>query len=217
MVMEEPELEILIFLYWLAHGASYSVVCCAFAVPKTSIFRAVHEVAQKIEDKRKRCIQFPKPHELDVVGQGFAALAQQGAFKTYVGAIDGCHIRIKAPAGPASKDYLNRKLFHSIQLQAVCDSSGEFLDNFAGYPGSVHYTRVLKNSSFHTDLLYPPAGYFLVGDGGYPCMEQPVCILTLYSEPLWHDENKVLQHFLQGPGGGPYICTSNNNLLCSPP
>ena len=180
----EPELEVLIFLYWLAHGASYSVVCRTFDVPKTSIFRAVHKVAHKIVDKRKRCIQFPKPHELDAIGQGFAALAQQDAFKTCVGAIDGCHIRIKAPAGPASGDYLNRKLFHSIQLQAACDCSGRFCDTFAGYPGSVHDTRVLKNSPLFSDALYPPAGYFLVGDGGYPCMEQPVCILTPYREPL---------------------------------
>ena len=35
----EPQLEIQIFLYWLAHGASYSVVSHAFAVLKTSIFR----------------------------------------------------------------------------------------------------------------------------------------------------------------------------------
>ena len=92
------------------------------------------------------CIHFPKPNELDAVGKGFAALAQNEAFRKCVGAIDGCHIRIKAPAGPAPSDYVNRKLFCSIQLQAVCDSGDKFLDTFSGYPGSVHDTRVLKNS-----------------------------------------------------------------------
>ena len=180
----KPQLEVLTFLYWLAHGASFSVVCRALDIPKTSVFRAVHKVAEKLVEKRKRCIHLPKPHELDAVGGGFATLAQHDAFAPCVGAIDGCHIRIKAPAGPASKDYFNRKLFYSIQVQAVCDSSGRFLDTFAGYPGSVHDTRILKNSPLYTDVVYPPAGYFLVGDGGYPCIEQPLCILTPYREPL---------------------------------
>ncbi|KAK0144272.1 putative nuclease HARBI1 [Merluccius polli] len=132
------------------------------AYAKTSVFCAVHKVAGKIVEKRSHCITLPKPHELEATGAGFAALAQNEAFETCVGAIDGCHIRIKAPAGPASIDYTNRKLFHSIQLQAVCDSGGRFLDTFTGYPGSVHDTR----------------------DGGYPCIEQPICLMTPYREPL---------------------------------
>lgn len=180
----EPDFEVLLFLYWLAHGASYSVVSRAFGSPKTSVFRAVHKVAGKIVEKRSHCITLPKPNELEATGEGFAALAQHEAFKACVGAIDGCHIRIKAPAGPASTDYTNRKLFHSVQLQAVCDSGGRFLDTFTGYPGSVHDTRVLKNSPIYTGQLYPPAGYFIVGDGGYPCIEQPICLMTPYREPL---------------------------------
>ncbi|KAK0140057.1 putative nuclease HARBI1 [Merluccius polli] len=180
----EPDLEVLLFLYWLAHGASYSVVSRAFGAPKTSVFRAVHKVAGKIVEKRSHCITLPKPHELEATGAGFDALAQNEAFETCVGAIDGCHIRIKAPAGPASIDYTKRKLFHSIQLQAVCDSGGRFLDTFTGYPGSVHDTRVLKNSPLYINQLYPPAGCFIVVDGGYPCSEQPICLMTPYREPL---------------------------------
>ncbi|KAL7388815.1 hypothetical protein ABVT39_021240 [Epinephelus coioides] len=180
----EPDFEVLLFLYWLAHGASYSVVSRAFGSPKTSVFRAVHKVAGKIVEKRSHCITLPKPNELEATGEGFAALAQHEAFKACVGAIDGCRIRIKAPAGPASTDYTNRKLFHSVQLQAVCDSGGRFLDTFTGYPGSVHDTCVLKNSPIYTGQLYPPAGYFIVGDGGYPCIEQPICLMTPYREPL---------------------------------
>lgn len=58
------------------------------------------------------------------------------------------------------------------------------MDTFTGYPGSVHDTRVLKNSPIYTGQLYPPAGYFIVGDGGYPCIEQPICLMTPFREPL---------------------------------
>lgn len=70
-------------------------------------------MTQKIVDKRQCSIQFFKAHEVDAVGQGFAALAQGDAFLTSVGAIEECHVRIKAPAGNAFNVYLNRKLsFH---------------------------------------------------------------------------------------------------------
>lgn len=64
---------------------------------------------------------------------------------------------------------MNRKLLHSIQLQAVYDSSGKFLDLFAGF----------------LELVHNAYSYLLTEwDGVYPCMEQPVCILTPIREPL---------------------------------
>ncbi|XP_035476678.2 protein ANTAGONIST OF LIKE HETEROCHROMATIN PROTEIN 1-like [Scophthalmus maximus] len=33
-------------------------------------------------------------------------------------------------------------------------------------------------------VLYPPAGYFLLGDGGYPCLQHPVAIMTPYPQPV---------------------------------
>ncbi|KAJ4946082.1 hypothetical protein JOQ06_023757 [Pogonophryne albipinna] len=94
------------------------------------------------------------------------------------------------PPGPLGQDYLNRKLFPPIQLQAVCDGKGFFV----GYPGSVHDTRVLKNSAIYKQALYPPSGFFLLGDGGYPCMEVPVAIITPYREPL---QGRVQSRFNQ--------------------
>ncbi|XP_022081680.1 putative nuclease HARBI1 [Acanthaster planci] len=65
------------------------------------------------------------------------------------GRTDGTHVKIMPP-GSRREDYLNRKFFHSINMQAVCDHRGVFLDVFAGYPGSVRDSRVLKCSP-----LYP--------------------------------------------------------------
>ncbi|KAL6479612.1 hypothetical protein MHYP_G00130450 [Metynnis hypsauchen] len=38
-------------------------------------------------------------------------------FPNVIGAIDCTHIRIKAPSGPTEADYVNRKSFHSINVQ----------------------------------------------------------------------------------------------------
>ncbi|ROL53738.1 Protein ALP1-like [Anabarilius grahami] len=55
-------------------------------------------------------------------------------------------------------------------------------DIFVGYPGSVHDARVLKNSTVYTGRLYPPAGKCILGDGGYPCLSAPICLITPYRE-----------------------------------
>ena len=62
-----------------------------------------------------------------------------------IGAIDGSHVAIKAP-GTHQDVYINKKGFHSVVLQAVCDHRMLFTDCFVGYPGSTHGARVLKNS-----------------------------------------------------------------------
>ncbi|XP_034088290.1 protein ALP1-like [Gymnodraco acuticeps] len=77
---------------------------------------------------------------------------------------------------------------------AVCDGKGFFLNTFVGNPGSVHDTRVLKNSAIYKQALYPPSGFFLLGDGGYPCIEGPVALITPYREPL---QGRVQSRFNQ--------------------
>ena len=69
-------------------------------------------------------------------------------------------------------------------MQAICDAKGTFLDIYVGYPGSVHDTRVMKNSVFYLTARYPPPGYVLLGDGGYPCLQTPICLLTPFKEPV---------------------------------
>lgn len=143
-----------------------------------------------------RLVKFPKtPLELEEVGRGFARLGQHNVLQAAVGAIDGCHIRIKAPGEPDAQCYKNRKLFPSIQLQGVCDAQGRFLNVFVGFPGSVHDARVLKYSKMYREALYPPPGYFLLGDGGYPCLEQPITLITPFKQPVRGDNrlnfNKV--------------------------
>ena len=88
-----------------------------------------------------------------------------------IGAIDGSHIPIKAPKKHANS-YINRKMFKSIILQAVCDDRMKFTDVFVSWPGSVHDSRVLKNSDLFTrcsnqeDEMFPK-GAFLLGDAAY--------------------------------------------------
>ncbi|XP_034533111.1 putative nuclease HARBI1 [Notolabrus celidotus] len=178
-------IETLVFLFWLASGASYRVVSRVFGIPRSTVHRIVHRVTAEVVAVRHKVICLPKTAEdLAAVTHGFAGLARQAAFGKAAGAIDGCHVRIKPPSGPDGHCYKNRKLFYSIILQAVCDHQGCFIDTYVGWPGSVHDSRVLRHSPLYRRAIYPPPGHFILADGGYPCLQRPLPLITPYKRPV---------------------------------
>ena len=99
-----------------------------------------------------------------------------------IGAIDGSHIPIKAPR--ECPENINRKDFHSILLQACCDHEMFFTNCYCGWPGSVHDSRVLRNSDIfysasnrHDDFF--PNNSHLLGDTAYPLQ---TWIMTPYKD-----------------------------------
>lgn len=117
------------------------------------------------------------------------------------GLIDGSHIPILKPR-ENEQDYINRKNWASIVLQAVVDARGRFTSCFVGYPGSVHDARVFANSSIAAKMNRP-GGLFngetvdvlghrlpvcLLGDTAYPLKLNlmKVCCLSIVSYIFLH-------------------------------
>ncbi|KAL2091680.1 hypothetical protein ACEWY4_013943 [Coilia grayii] len=110
-------------------------------------------------------------------------IAYRNAMKHHIpqiyGAIGGCHIPI-VPSLDGYRDYINRKRWVSVILQAVVDDRGLFRNIFAGIPGSSHDGTVLKQSSlFNNPALLPQASkaidgldipLMIVGDPAYPLL-----------------------------------------------
>ncbi|XP_064198122.1 uncharacterized protein LOC135258585 [Anguilla rostrata] len=92
-------LDVLTFVYWLACGTSYRVVSEVFAVPRSTVHRMVHAIADDLISILLRVIHLPETGDLEAIGEGFCRLAGHSAFRKAVGAIDGCHIRLKPPEG----------------------------------------------------------------------------------------------------------------------
>ena len=59
------------------------------------------------------------------------------------GCIDGTHIPIKRPT-INSQDYFSYKMYFSLNVQAVCDYRGQFMDVDCRWPGSVHRCMMQK-------------------------------------------------------------------------
>ncbi|XP_066600585.1 putative nuclease HARBI1 [Prorops nasuta] len=122
--------------------------------------------------------QEPSQHKITESQQNFAAIAN---FPGIIGVIDGCHISISAPT-EYPNNYINRKGFHSIILQAICDENKNFISVFTGYCGSVHDSRVWQNSDIKRAIdnnqeRFFPNNTHLLGDAAYPLTKH---LLTPY-------------------------------------
>ena len=89
-------------------------------------------------------------------------------FPYAIGAIDCTHIEISKPVRHPD-EYINRKVFHSINVQATCDAFDKFTSVDISWPGSVHDSRILKNSELYrlmqTNVNVSNA--VILGDQGY--------------------------------------------------
>lgn len=69
-------------------------------------------------------------------------------FPNGIGAIDCTHIPIVKPFAHGD-EYINRKRFASINIQATCNGLEEFTRVDASWPGSVHDARIWRNSEIY--------------------------------------------------------------------
>jgi hypothetical protein len=68
-----------------------------------------------------------------------------------IGCIDGSHIRIKAPR-QNKNSYINRKGYHSVLLQAVCNHKKAFTNVYTGEAGSIHDYTLYRRSDLAVQI-----------------------------------------------------------------
>ncbi|KZS08263.1 F14D2.9-like protein, partial [Daphnia magna] len=108
-------------------------------------------------------------------------------FRGIIGAIDGCHIKIARP-WVDEKIYVNRKNFHSINVQAICDANGRALSVYAKKPGSTNDAAMFVESIIGQRLARGDFSPFhLIGDSGYACTPY---LLTPYAVPSNEPERR---------------------------
>ena len=129
-------------LYYLSSTAEYRTIANLFGVSVSFVCSCIKEVSTIIVQKMKtKFITIPKGEEVNEIMRIYKDKCQ---FPMCAGAIDGTHIPIIAPVVDHA-DYVNRKSYHSIVMQAVVESKYLFRDVAVGWPGSVHDARIFSN------------------------------------------------------------------------
>lgn len=91
-------------------------------------------------------------------------------FPNVVGLIDCTHIRIANPGGDDAARFLNRKGYHSINTQVICDAKPCITNIVVRWPGSTHDSRIFDECQIKNDFEQGHISGYLLGDPGYACM-----------------------------------------------
>ena len=179
-----PGLKLALTLRYLATGDSYHSLMYGFRVASNTISKFIPEVCNAIiEEYAPEVLACPTtPEAWKAVSDKFT---QRWQFPHCLGALDGKHIRMKAPAGEGS-NYFNYKGFHSVILLGLVDADYKFLWVDVGANGSSGDAQVFKNSELKAaiedrSIGFPTADplpgddknmpYFLVADDAFALRE----------------------------------------------
>ena len=113
-----PEKRVAITYYFLATTAEYCTIANLFGVSRSFVCKCVIDVCKALVNQlQSKFVFFPKQNEPENIVNTYE---RKWGFPACLGAIDGTHIPIIAPAQNHS-DYINRKGYHSMVMQAVVD------------------------------------------------------------------------------------------------
>ena len=143
-------------LYRLAHGVSCARMHNLYGCGESTIRKYTMIVCRVLGSGSQDGIFFHFIHTpygdcLQSIIESFRDLT---GLPNIAGAIDGTHIPLTCRPSlrhiPMPQDFFNRKKFHSIVLQGVCDTNRMFWNVCAGQPGGVHDAGQLAILSCHT-------------------------------------------------------------------
>ena len=130
--------QVLITIWYLANPSCVRDISDRFNVTTSSVFNVTRRITLAIKELAPDFIIWPSGDEAKRVIHAFHEMR---GLSGVIGLIDGTHIPCKKPHDdPLS--YINRKGFHSVIVQGICDNNLIFTNVNVGFPGSVHDGRV---------------------------------------------------------------------------
>lgn len=151
-----------------------------------SLSNCIKRVAYSLARQSNRFIFFPNNNEN--IRRSKDAFLRKG-FPGVIGLIDCTHIHIKAPALAVERDYVNRKGRHSINVQAIVNHEGKFMNIIANWPGCTHDSFILTNSNVYDAFEQGQIDGIILGDSGYPTRRW---LMTPFRNPSTDGQRRYL-------------------------
>ena len=179
-----PECRLAICLYRLARGDYLYTIAEMAGVGVSTVCTIVSEVTEAIINNLwKDSVVAHFPSDEAHIKEKMLDTEQLWQFPCGWGAIDGCHLPLKCPAGglEACKEYYNFKNFYSIILMGMVDAKYRFIWASCGYPGNSHDSTIFKSTKLWEDMtdgeIIPQIGKdiggvtvspLILGDSAFP-------------------------------------------------
>uniref|UniRef100_A0A803JI78 Putative nuclease HARBI1 n=1 Tax=Xenopus tropicalis TaxID=8364 RepID=A0A803JI78_XENTR len=157
--------KLLCSLHFFATGSFQKVGGIYGAVSQLTFPQCLGQVLDAIHSVSGNYINFPtNRNEWNTVKRQFYCVSD---IPNVLGAIDCTHVAFNSPL---DKEHIfrNRKGYHSLNIQIVCDANMNIRSIVSGFPCSSHDAYVLKQSGLYADFQsgQMPHGC-LLGDAGY--------------------------------------------------
>jgi nuclease HARBI1 len=173
-----------ITLRYLANPGFQIGIAKEVGVHATTVCKIIPIILEKLCEYGKDIISFPQQREqIEDAKQRWAAVR---GFPSTIGAIDCTHVRIDKPKVHGD-EYINRKGYPSLNVQATVNEKYMFTSIDVGWPGSVHDNRIFKNSLIYQQLLRSPHNPILLGDEGYSLTP---FLMTPFGNPVNDEERR---------------------------
>lgn len=118
------EKQVAVCLYFLSSCCEYRIVGNNFGIHKATVWKCIHKVIDAInEELMSSWLTMPDDNECYEIA---AAFEKKTHIPQLIGTIDGTHIPILPPSD-GYRDYINRKGWSSMILQAVVDNNYRYV------------------------------------------------------------------------------------------
>lgn len=153
-----------VFLRFVGDPGFQSGAAQDLGVHRSTANKTISYVLNRIVDRSHNWIKFPTT----AATMNDAKVLWQRRFRlpTVIGALDCTQIEITKPRDHGD-EYICRKGYASINVQATCNALEQFTSINAEWPGSVHDSRVWRNSGLRDIVSQFDGSACLLGDSGY--------------------------------------------------
>ena len=191
------EKKVAITLYYLKDQGSCRMTCNCFGISLSCLSKTIKKVFASINEAiGTEYLRLLRNQE--EIKTAIHRFENRFGFPQTFGCLDGTHIPLKNPI-ENSQDYFCYKMKYSLNVQALCDYKGIFLDVDITWPGSVHDACVYANSHLNkmfvekslpqvccslipgTDQIPP----LVLADPAYPLLPN---IMKEYSEDAYNEK-----------------------------
>lgn len=182
------DVKLCIALRFYGCGTFQKVVGDSLNGSQSTVSRVVECVTNGLVALAPNHIKFPTTNENVARATAGFRLMTGCRIPKVMGCVDGTHVRILAPSSNEHEEaYVNRKGFHSINVQIVSDAYSNIMQIEARWPGSVHDSTILKESPVWGQMPRIQDHGVLLGDSGYPCKR---FLLTPFRNPSSNKEER---------------------------